>query len=198
MNAPENEHEFTASIVEHVFYPAHEPRVESPTFRHTKEQGKRAGDVCAITGATQGIEYHHVFCEAALTNAVDWETVKRIGTGEIKSLPEVDPITLIPRLNTDHSPRTVPVERLLIWSLVMFAKLRGFDWSAFDPEHPETFVDSPQNMLVLHERFHRAVGHGIHHSSMPVFIFQAFPRKPGFVYMPDEMANRHQAQEARA
>lgn len=196
MNAPVAEHEVKTSIVETVFYPQHEPRVESPTFRHTKAQGKRAGDVCAITGATHNLEYHHVFCESALTNAVDWDTVKRIGTGEITSVPELHPQTFVPVFNGDGSPRTVPVERLLIWSIVMLAKLRGFDWAAFDPSMPETFVDSPQNMLVLHERFHRAPGHGIHHSSMPVFVFQAFPRKPGFVYMPDELASRHQSTEA--
>jgi len=173
MNAPANEHEFRATITEDVFYPAHPPRVETPTFRKTKHDGKAAGDVCAISGATHNLEYHHVFCESALTNAVDWDTVKRIGTGEITSVPELHPQTI-----------------------VMLAKLRGFDWAAFDPSMPETFVDSPQNMLVLHERFHRAPGHGIHHSSMPVFVFQAFPRKPGFVYMPDELASRHQSTEA--
>lgn len=190
---PANEHEFKASITENVFYPQHSPRVESPTFRHTKAAGKESGDVCSVSGSADGIEYHHVFCEAALTNAVDWVTVKGIGTGELTSLPERDPHTGKPRFNADGSPRTYPANRSLIWMICTLAKLRGFDWNAFDPAQPETFVDSPQNMLVLHEVFHRSPGHGVHHASLPVFIFQAFPRVPGFVFMPDELAALHQS-----
>lgn len=191
MSAPANEHEFKSSLAEDVFYPAHAPRVESPTFRATKEAGKKAGDVCSITGATDGTEYHHIFCEEALTNAVDWATVKGIGTGSIRVLPERDPHTGEPRFNDDGSPRTYPVNQSLIWIVTTLAKLRGFDWDAFDPGKPETFVDSKENMLVLHEVFHRSPGRGIHHSTFPIFIFQCFPRVPGFVYMPDELANRH-------
>lgn len=195
MSTPDNEHEVRSSILEDVFYPSHEPRVETPTFRHTKAQGKRAGDVCAISGTTKGLEYHHVFCEDALMNAVDWETVKRVGTGEITSLPELDPITFQPVLNGDGSARTVPVQRLMVWIIATLAKLRGFDWHTFDSSLPETFVDSQQNMLVLNERFHRAPGHGIHHSFMPVWMFQGLPRKQGFIFMPDEMVRAHTSSE---
>jgi hypothetical protein len=188
MGAPPNEHEFRASITEDVFYPEHAPRVESPTFRKTKHDGKAAGDVCAISGVAEGIEYHHVFCEAAFMNAVDWVTVKGVGTGEIVNLPERDPRTGRPRFNDDGSPRTYPAINSLIWIICTLARLRGFDWFAFDPTKPETFVDSPQNMLVLNELFHRGPGHGIHHASFPIFVFQAFPRVPGFVLMPDELA----------
>src|SRR5438874_9447137 len=110
-----NEHEVTASLREKVYYPDHAPRVETPTFRHTKANGKRAGDVCVISGATQNLEYHHVFCEDALMNAVDWHTLKGIGMGVIVSLPELDPQTFSPVLNADGSPRTVPVQRLMVW-----------------------------------------------------------------------------------
>jgi hypothetical protein len=194
MSAPSNEHEFKASITEDVFYPDHARRVDTPTFRKTKRDGKAAGDVCAISGVSDGIEYHHVFCEDALTDAVDWVTVKGIGTGEITALPERDPHTGQPRFNEDGSPRTFPASRSFIWMICTMARLRGFDWHAFDPAKPETFVDSPQNMLVLHEVFHRAPGHGIHHSSFPVFAFQAFPRVPGFIFMPDELAALHKNQ----
>lgn len=191
MNAPINEHEFRASIQEDVYYPAHPPRVETPTFRHTKREGKAAGDVCAISGTSDSIEYHHFFCEDALMDAVDWVTVRGIGTGEITDVQAWDPYTGAKLTNSDGSPRMVKVEHLLVWMVCTLARLRGFDWHAFDPAKPETFVDSAQNMLVLHMLFHRAPGHGIHHATFPVFIFQAFPRVPGFVFMPDELANRH-------
>ena len=191
MGAPENEHEVRTSITEDVFYPAPAPRVETPTFRKTKHDGKAAGDVCVISGSAEGIEYHHVFCEDALMNGVDWVTVRGVGTGEITSLPELDPHTGQPRYNDDGSPRTYPAIKSLIWIICTLARLRGFDWQSFDPAKPETFVDSPQNMLVLHEIFHRAPGRGIHHSTFPIFAFQAFPRRPGFVFMPDELAAIH-------
>lgn len=188
MNAPSNEHEFRASIQEDVFYPDHAPRVETATFRATKAGGHARGDVCAISGHPDDIEYHHLFCEAAFTDAVDWSVMRGIGTGEITHLPMIDLDTGMPIHEV-----TVPVSELLIGMIVAITKWRGFDWATFDPAHPETFVDSRANMLPLNVKLHRHAGHGIHHLSLPIWIFQAFPRVPGFVYSTDELANRHQA-----
>ena len=188
---PGKEHEYKASLEEDVFYPDHAPRTESATFRHTKAHGKAAGDVCAISGHTDGLEYHHVFCEAAFTNAVDWQLVKDIALGKVTTVPLLDLETDEPLLDAAGKPRTYPIERSAIGLIVGLTKMRGFDWEAFDPAHPETFVDSPANMLTLNAKFHRAKSHGIHELSLPLWIFQAFPRVPGFVFSRDELEARH-------
>ncbi|KVZ18651.1 hypothetical protein WT88_29670 [Burkholderia stagnalis] len=175
------EHEHRDTISEDVFYPAHPPRTESAVFRSTKVAGHAARLPCAISGQAEGVEYHHVFCEWAFTSAVDWQTVKGVATGEITRLPVLD-------LETDQpTGDSFPAEQSLLWVIVRLAEARGFDWKAFDPARPETFIDSMANMLVLHSKFHRKKGHGIHAETLPVWIFQAFPRVPGFVYSADEL-----------
>lgn len=176
-----HEHLVKSTIIEAEYYPDHSaPRTESATFRHTKAAGHKAGLRCAISGQPAGVEYHHVFCEWADADAVCWETVKGIATGQITKLPVLD-------LHTDQpTGEMAPVAGFMIYLLVHLAAARGFDWAAFDPAKPETFIDSPQNMLVLHEKFHRAKGHGVHMRTGPTFLFQAFPRKIGFVFTPDE------------
>lgn len=178
---PPNEHEDHRALAEDVFYPAHESRSESATFRATKAEGHRQKLPCVISGQTDGTEYHHVLIEWAFTNAVDWPMVKKIATGEVKTLPVLD-------LATDQpTGETFPVEHSLIYLICKFAEWRGFNWQAFDPAHPETLVDSMANMLVLHSKFHRGKGHGLHEETLPVWIFQAFPRVNGFVFSPDEL-----------
>lgn len=186
MSAPSNEHQFKETDTSLVFYPDHSPRVESATFRHTKADGKKRGDVCAITGQADDLEYHHVFCEAAFANAVNWQTVKDIALGKVSHLPMIDLDTGLPIHEV-----TVPVDSLLIGLIVQITKARGFDWAAFDPAKPETFVDSRANMLPLNVKMHRQAGHGMHHLPLPLWIFQAFPRTPGFAFSPDELAARH-------
>lgn len=186
MNVPMNEHLFKATLAEAVYYPDHR-RVDTPTFEKTRRDGRKHGDVCAISGQAQGIEYHHVLCEDAFTDGVDWATVKAIALGDIKELPVLDLETDLP------TGKTFPVSKSLIGMLLALTVARGFDWQSFDPDKPETFVDSAANMLVLHEKFHRAKGHGIHGASFPLWVFQAFPRKAGFVYSPDELAARQGA-----
>lgn len=45
------EHLVHVTDVEFEYYPDHaEPRTESPTFRHTKAEGHKAGLRCAISG----------------------------------------------------------------------------------------------------------------------------------------------------
>ena len=91
-------------------------------------------------------------------------------------------------LHTDQpTGDTYDVRHSLLWIICELAELRGFNWAEFDPAVPETFVDSMANMLVLHAKFHRQKGHGMHAVTFPVWIFQAMPRIPGFVFTADEL-----------
>ena len=188
------EHEKRDTLAEDVYYPNHDPRTESATFRHTKQSGHLAKRPCAISGRVEDAEYHHMFIEWAFADAVDWEMVKKIGTGEITHLPILD-------IDTDRPMEDVYcVEGSLIWIICKLASLRGFDWHAFDPAEPSTFVDSMANMLVLNAKFHRHRDHGIHEMSFPEWVFQAWPRKVGvdgkrFIFTPDEQPDANQATE---
>ncbi|KAA0089479.1 hypothetical protein CIW54_07930 [Paraburkholderia sp. T12-10] len=178
------EHLVRVTDVELEYYPDHaEPRTESATFRHTKQLGHKAGLRCAISGQPAP-EYHHLFCEWADAEAVDWTIVRAIAIGEITEIPVLDPLTDQP---TDD---TFPAEQSFVWMLCKLAELRGFDWHAFDPAKPETFVDSMANMLPLVAKFHRSPTHGIHHRSFPTFVFQGYPRRAGFVFTPDEIVQK--------
>lgn len=180
MNAPAQEHEKGDTLTEDVFFPDHQPRTESSTFLRTKKAGHAAKLPCAISGHAEGTEYHHVFIEWAFADSVDWETVKGVAVGQITRLPVLD-------LHTDQpTGETYPAEQSLIYIIAKLAEARGFDWSAFDPSKSEQFVDSMANMLVLHSKFHRLKNHGIHVMSFPEWAFQAWPRKAGFVFTPDE------------
>jgi hypothetical protein len=187
-NAPVIPHEHLVKVtdVEMEYYPDHPPRTESATFRHTKAAGHKVGLRCAISGQPNP-EYHHIWCEEADMAAVDWVAVKAIATGEITEIPVLDPITDQP------TGETFPAEQSAVWMICKITEARGFDWHAFDPGKPETFVDSMQNMLPLAEKFHRSSTHGIHHRSLPTFVFQAYPRKAGFVFTPDEIVQKEQA-----
>ena len=175
------EHEKKDTLSEDVFYPDHDhPRSESPTFKKTKAAGHAQNLPCCISGHTEKTEYHHVFCEWAFSDAVDWKTVKGVATGEITRLPVLDPHTDLP------TGDTYPANLSLLYIIVQLVKARGFDWQTFDPDKPEAFIDSMANMLVLHEKYHRHKDHGIHAMSFPEWLFQAFPRRAGFVFTPDE------------
>lgn len=72
------------------------------------------------------------------------------------------------------------------WAKVA-AKVPGFDWSTFDPAHPETFIDSEWNAnLVLCKKHHTGVDHGIHCLDGPTWGMQALQRAD-FVFSPDEV-----------
>ncbi|WP_419687295.1 hypothetical protein ACN22W_08510 [Burkholderia theae] len=174
------EHAVRVTEVEIEYYPDHPPRTESATFRHTKKEGHAAGLRCAISGQPAP-EYHHLFCEWADSDAIDWMVVRGVALGEVKELPVLDPATDKP------TKELYPVEESFLWLVCKLVELRGFDWHAFDPAKPETFVDAMTNMLPLSAKFHRSPTHGIHHRSFPTFVFQAFPRKAGFVFTPDEL-----------
>lgn len=183
-------HEYKHSITDDVYYPDHpNPRGESPTFRAMKENENAQGVHCAISGQKADVEEHHVFCEWAWADAIDWSIVKAVAIGIIVKLPVLD-------LETDQpTSETYPVESSLLWMVIQITKARGFDWATFDPLKPETFVDSWANMLPLHKKFHRAPQHGAHAETAPIWGFQMFPRKPCFVYSPDELVALHSKQE---
>ena len=75
----------------------------------------------------------------------------------------------------------------------MKAEVPGFDWAAFDPAHPETFIDSEWNAcLVLCKRHHTGADHGIHMLPEPLWRLQRFKRFD-FVFSPDEEATANAA-----
>lgn len=186
MSVTSAEHEYKHSLEEDVFYPNHaNPRGESATFRAMKKAENAKGVHCCISGQTVDIEEHHVFCEWAWADGVDWHTVKGVAIGQIRRLPVLD-------LETDQpTSETYPVESSLLWMMIQITKARGFDWTSFDPEKPEVFVDSWPNMIPLHKKFHRGPQHGAHAETAPIWGFQMFPRKAGFVYSPDELKALH-------
>lgn len=161
---PPNEHEVKETIEIDVYYPDHPPRMESAVFRKTVADGKHAGTRCCVSGDPHP-EYHHVFIEWADAEAVNWVAVQKQGLRSAEALAQ------------DGT--------LLGWILAL-TKLRGFDWTTFDPAKPEQFVDSPQNMIPLAAKYHRLKDHGIHMLPFPIFIMQAWPRAGKFVFSPDE------------
>ena len=185
MSTVAKEHEHQDSVSEDIYYPDHDARTESKTFLKTKRDGKKAGLRCALTGQSKDVEYHHATLEYAFQNAVRWDVVKGIALGTVKELPVLDPYTWQP------TGEMAPAEGFLIFWIVEFFKWRGFDFEAFDPTFPETFVDSAEAMLVLHKHVHREKNHGVHAITGPIFLLQAFPFVDGFVFSPDQLEARH-------
>jgi len=72
-NEVKNEHlvKETSSIAE--YYPDHPPRTESALFRKTKKHYHDIGAACIICGTKDKIEIHHMHCEWAMANAMDWD-----------------------------------------------------------------------------------------------------------------------------
>ena len=66
------------------------------------------------------------------------------------------------------------------------AKVPEFDWDTFDPEYPETFIDSEFNAKrVLCKKHHTAKDHGIHCMDGPSWGMQSLQRAD-FIFSPDE------------
>ena len=62
-----------------------------------------------------------------------------------------------------------------------------FDWGAFDPAHPETFIDSKWNAnMVLCKKHHTGPDHGIHRVDQPTFQAQIYLRDD-VPFSPDEV-----------
>lgn len=157
-NAPE--HEETETLHLEIFYPDHETRTESSTFEETKRKGKAEGLVCCICG-DPAPEFHHAFVEWAFSNAVDWSLLKQIALCQVTTF------------------KGASIKKLLIFSICQFVASKGFDWTAFDPLKPEIFVDSLEQMLPLCALHHREKERGIHLTTFPFWVLQAFPKKAG-------------------
>ena len=176
-----NEHEVKATFQCDIFYINEpEPRKASPVFEHMKHTADKAGAVCAISGQPHP-QYHHIFCEYAARDEIDWATVKGVALGTITQLPVLDLVTDQP------TGETFPAERSLLFKVCKWAEICfGMDWASFDPTNPISFVDSIHNMLPLNAKFHIHKEHGIHLSTFPEWILQMFPKVSGFILMPDE------------
>jgi hypothetical protein len=72
------------------------------------------------------------------------------------------------------------------WAVVQLLA-PAFDWSTFDPAHPEMFIDSEQNArLVLCKKHHTGKDHGIHMLPYSLWILQKTKRQD-FIFSPDEI-----------
>lgn len=181
---PQNEHELKATYSVDLFYINEpEPRKPSIYFERMKREADKAGAVCAISGQPHP-QYHHVFCEYAARDQVDWHLVKGIATGSITQMPVLD-------LKT-HQPlpgQFFPARQSMLWKMCKWLEICwDMDWSAFDPDNPVVFVDSVQNMLPLNEKFHIHKNHGMHLMPFPEFLLQVLPSRAGFVLTADEVA----------
>lgn len=171
-------HETRRTLSEDVFYPDHEPRTESAIFRASKREMKAEGGyVCAICGDEEKVESHHRFFEWAYSHAVNFAWIRDVALNKTDVM------------HSHKLGRVVPIpKKHPVWDLIRLTQ--GFDWEAFSPEHPETFVDSVWNQLPLCELHHRGKNHGRHEESDPVWNVQAF-LIPGFIYSPDELKALH-------
>lgn len=175
---PAGEHEVKTTATDDGYVFDH-VRTDSPTFAKMERDARAAGTRCCLTGTTQDVQYHHCFLEYSLAYGVDWATVKGIAIGQITQLPVLDLAT--------HQPTVelAPVEAFKIWEIIQITKMRGYDWTQFDPDHPATFVDSRANMDPLNVRYH--IGdRGRHRHTGPYAAFYDWPRLPGVVYSPNE------------
>lgn len=156
----EGEHEVTETLKIDVYYPDHETRTESPEFRVAKKEESEEKLVCCICGAPNP-ELHHALVEWAFSDDTDWVQVQQIALGRV------------PVING------VPMKQSLVYWMLQIVRLRGFDWNKFDPSQPQDFVDSITHMAPLCAEHHRAPDKGIHMTTFPLFVFQAFPKKAG-------------------
>lgn len=70
MDQPKNEHLVKDNGIPE-YYPNHEQRTESKTFRETKTHWHKMGAVCWICKTKDKIEIHHRFVEWAMAHAID-------------------------------------------------------------------------------------------------------------------------------
>ena len=93
---------------------------------------------------------------------------------------------LNPKTHRPIPGKTAPVSGFMFFWFLQWTRARGFDWDAFDPAQPETFVDSVQQMIPLTTNLHVGA-HGVHRHSGPVWLFFMWPRFDGFIFMEDEI-----------
>ena len=70
-------HEVKDSFEIDVWYPYHEKRTSSSTFKRTVKKLIKEEDIpCWICGSKENRECHHFYIEWAYANAIDWNKVK--------------------------------------------------------------------------------------------------------------------------
>jgi hypothetical protein len=70
------------------------------------------------------------------------------------------------------------------------AAVPDFNWDGFNPDAPETFIDSVFNAKrVLCKKHHTGKDHGIHYLPYPIWQMQKFKRND-FVFSPDEESSK--------
>jgi hypothetical protein len=98
-------------------------------------------------------------------------------------------------LESHHHPIERSLANLIDWPRFAAACKAGawgphaaaFDWSAFDPADPYTFVDDQTvNGLLLCAQHHRGKDAGIHALPYPLWLAQAYGRD-GYRFTPDEV-----------
>ena len=179
---PTGEHEVKSTAIDDGYVFDH-VRTDSPTFAKMERAARAAGTRCARTGVTEKVQYHHRYIEYSLAYMVDWHVVKGIAMGTIKELPVLN------LTNHQATLEMVPVEVFEVYEIIQICRvIHGYDWDKdFDPDNPETFVDSRANMIPLNERYH--IGdRGEHRHTGPFLGGYRWPRKTGVIYSPNEQA----------
>lgn len=178
-----NEHELKATYSVDLFYINEpEPRKATPEFQHMKREADKTDTRCAISGQPHP-QYHHLFCEYAARDEIDWHFVKGIATGTIQQMPVRDLQTDAPIPGMFFDAKDSLLFKLCKWLEICF----DMDWHAFDPADPTSFVDSIHNMLPLNEKFHIRKNHGIHLMPFPEFLLQVLPKNGGFILTEDQI-----------
>lgn len=141
------------TLAETAYYPPHEPRTESATYRATHHKLVVEMDegcwICGIRHSQGGaMETHHAEMEWAAANAFD-------PTSPANKLAA----QYLEKLSVDHSE-------------IMD-----------DPKRLRTWLDSEGNMLVLCSAHHRGPGTGIHMISYPVWKLQRYQVDGGWAFV---------------
>lgn len=151
-------HEEKETLAVDVLLPGHEPRVTTSLFTRTKKALEaRDGARCAV-------------CQRTAAEA----------RGPLES---------------HHHPIERSLANLIDWPRFQADCVAGkwgphaasFDWSAFSPADPYSFVDDQTvNGLLLCAAHHRGKDSGIHALPYPLFLAQAYGRD-GYQFTPQEV-----------
>jgi len=151
------------TLVVDVNIPAHDARVTTPLFSHTRELALQAcGGRCYVCGRTaeesgHPIELHHYPVERSLGDLVDWALFRAQAQAG------------------DYGPGP-----------------QAFDWSSFDPVKWFTFVDDMRhNGLALCKQHHTVADTGIHTLPHPLWLAQRFA-KEGYQFDKVEIIHHEQ------
>ncbi|AOY99908.1 hypothetical protein BKK81_12130 [Cupriavidus sp. USMAHM13] len=151
-------HEEKETLAVDVLLPGHEPRATTALFERTKKLLiAREGGRCYVCGAT----------------------------AQESGQP----------LEAHHHPIERSLANMIDWAAVQAAARAGalgthaaaFDWAAFDPADPHTFVDDMTvNGLLLCRQHHTGKDAGIHALPFPLWLAQKFGRE-GYQFTPGEV-----------